>query len=61
MASLRGDYAPMAAILIDKVPEEDHVDMKENLDFVEIDPASVASLFPSWMLCLFITHIREPF
>lgn len=61
MASLRGDYAHMAAILIDRVPEGDHFDMKENLDFVEIHPASVASLFPSLMLCLFIAHIREPF
>lgn len=51
----------MAAILIDRVPEGDHFDMKENLDFVEIHPASVASLFPSLMLCLFIAHIREPF
>lgn len=58
---MRDEYVPMAAVLMDKVPEGDCFDMKEDLDFVEVPLASVASLFPYFTLFLFITHVQEPF
>lgn len=61
VTSLREDCVPMKAIVIDKVLEGDRFDTKENLDFVKVHLASVASLSLTWMLFLFITHIWEPF
>lgn len=57
VTSLREDCVPMKAIVIDKVLEGDRFDTKENLDFVKVHLASVASLSLTWMLFLFITHI----
>lgn len=51
----------MAAILIDEVGNGGHFDINKKLNFVEVHLASLASLLPPLMLCLFVTHIQEPF
>lgn len=51
----------MAAILIDEVGNGGHFDINKKLNFVEVHLASLTSLLRPLMLCLFVTHIQEPF
>lgn len=59
ISSLRERLHLTAAILIDEVGDGGHFDMNEKLGYVETHLASLASLLPLLMLCLFLTHIQE--